>query len=132
MPTKISELTLIRCGGCGIEFAVPEWWRHDRKETGKTFWCPNGDGRAYSETEAKRLQREVSQLRRRVASTEEDVRAAQADAQVERHRARAYKGKTTMLKRRVAAGKCVCCSRRFEDLATHMQEAHPGFGEDEQ
>jgi hypothetical protein len=34
------------------------------------------------------------------------------------------------MKRRVAKGICVCCSKKFKDLETHMKEEHPDWNPD--
>jgi hypothetical protein len=39
----------------------------------------------------------------------------------------ARKGIITRMKRRLVAGRCVCCSKQFKDLETHMKARHPSF-----
>jgi hypothetical protein len=40
-------LEVIRCGGCGIHYGVPDYWIEERREDGKGFNCPNGCCRAF-------------------------------------------------------------------------------------
>jgi hypothetical protein len=124
------QLTTITCGKCGMAFAVPEAWRAARQAKRDTFWCPNGHPRVYSVTTEDILRKEKAELERRLASTGEDVRAARADAEVANNRTRAYKGHVTRLKNRVGKGRCPACSEEFPNVAEHMHEAHPGYGDE--
>lgn len=120
-PTVYETLTVMHCGECGIYFAAPEQWRKERERRRDTWYCPNGHARCYL----------AQSYEQKLASLQEDVRAARADAEVERNRTRAYKGHVTRLKNRVGKGRCPACSEEFPNLAEHMHDAHPGFGDDE-
>lgn len=115
---------LICCYKCGVPFQVPEDL-YDQKlmRDRKLFWCPNGDVQRFiSETEAKRLQRELDKekLRSRTLRSERDF---------ERNSARALKGHLTRTRKRVGSGVCPCCSRTFQQLARHMKARHPAYTE---
>lgn len=59
------------CGRCGIAFGMPKGYLAARRRDGQTFYCPNGHGRAFRETEVQRL-------RRRLEASERDLFYAQA------------------------------------------------------
>lgn len=129
--TYYDTLTALECGECHIPFAIPSSMQRDRAQDGRWFHCPNGHRIRYLKDENARLRQEQERLRQRLASTEEDVRAARADAELERRRAAAHKGHVTRLKKRVGKGKCPCCSEEFPNIAEHMANEHPGYGDDE-
>lgn len=83
----------ITCGECGTAFCVDDRLNKELRETGRTFYCPNGHPRVYrpSETDklrerVKRLEAEVEwsykrrqELYRQVESLERTVRAYKAN-----------------------------------------------------
>lgn len=140
MPTLIVPdvtITLVRmtCGECGIEFAAPETFHQKRLEDHRTWYCPNGHGRAYmGKTEAERL-------RDQLAAKEREVLAAKSRAETERQRRldaekekgavvrslRATRAVVTRTKKKIVAGRCPCCSHQFKDLKSHMTTRHPNY-----
>jgi hypothetical protein len=114
------RLTIVECGECAVDFAMPEAMHESCREDGRNFWCPNGHRIAYSDTEVKRLKKEVE--RQRSAAARAVARADQAEAS-----AVALKGHNTRLKKRASAGVCPCCNRTFKQLAAHMKSQHPEF-----
>lgn len=131
MPTLTYSTTLdvISCGTCAIPFAIPASLLRHLRESGDSFWCPNGHKVSYHETEADRLRAKLEREQRQRQWAETRARAArdQADA-AERSRA-AYKGQVTKIRKRVGNGVCPCCNRSFANLGRHMAGQHPGFGE---
>lgn len=115
-------LTIMSCGKCGVEFAMPETMRFEKKSSGGTWYCPNGHPRMYGESgvdEYKRLltteQREAAKLRERA------IVAEHAQAKAEKV--------INLLKKRAAAGLCPCCNRTVSQLAAHMKTKHADFME---
>lgn len=121
----------ITCGGCGIVFAVPTDWRKEKvagaTKQDRTFYCPNGCCRVYSagQSEADILRRELERTKQSVAMYAQEVDEERAAHQHTQRQLRGHKAAKTLLKRRVGAGKCPCCSEHFPNLERHMKAAHP-------
>jgi hypothetical protein len=130
MSTTITEqvtLETTTCWKCGITHAVPSHFLKSRQQDKQTFYCPNGHGGAFTESESERLrkqleaaQREASAAKTREQSEREQRWAAEAD------RDKAIRA-NSRLKKRAAAGVCPCCNRTFENLQRHMHTKHPDF-----
>ena len=130
--TTLSSLT---CANCHIEFAIPAQFMADRRLDHKDFFCPLGHINYYPGKS------DVEKLRDQLAA--EKHRAEQAQALAEHRRKRieeeqeharriarrlsATQGVVTRHKKKIAAGRCPCCSVKFKDLATHMQTEHPNW-----
>jgi NMD protein affecting ribosome stability and mRNA decay len=112
------QLETTSCARCGIVFAVPEWFNQDRRETHKTFYCPNGHSLTYTAKSEAELERE-----RRIRA---EARAARFEdkAEVLERRRRAEKAAKTRVLNRIKNGVCPHCRRTFADLARHMQSKH--------
>lgn len=122
--TEVSvDLTTITCGDCGIVFAMPDWYVTARRNDHRTWYCPNGHGRAWlQETREEKLARELKSARALAVSRGDQLEATERSL-------RAQKAATTRIKNRVAAGVCPCCSRSFQNLRRHMSGQHPDFKE---
>jgi uncharacterized protein YdaU (DUF1376 family) len=116
-------LTIVECGMCAIDFAMPATMHEKCVKDGSDFWCPNGHKIHYYETDNKRLKQQLAWAR------DETARARAARDQAEAT-TRAVKGHNTRLKKRAAAGVCPCCNRTFKQLARHMKSQHPEFPEE--
>jgi hypothetical protein len=116
------QLTIMTCGNCGVEFAIPENMRAEKELSGGHWYCPNGHQRVYTETEAARYKRLYEKEQREAASFRELKLAA------ERAQEKAEK-KLAQHKKRAAAGVCPCCKRTFSQLSKHMQSKHSDFME---
>lgn len=120
MAETIFGMSRMHCGECGIEFAVPDHFYTDRKNSGKGWHCPNGHSRVFRESDADKLRRERDQLKQQMARVEQEREEQRARAeQAERREKR--------LKKRTAAGTCPCCQRTFSNMSTHMRKQHPQF-----
>jgi hypothetical protein len=116
------------CCDCGIEFHVPSaFHRACFSNSRKTFYCPNGHGQSYTQTEADILRRERDRLKQDAARMDDELRAARAEAEAQKRQATAFKGVATRIKNRVKNGVCPCCNRTFADLARHVKSQHPDF-----
>lgn len=114
------------CCECGVHIIMDAEHMKQLRRDHSWFYCLNGHNQHFTgKTDADRL-RDVEQelererLRRQTAAAERDH---------QERRVRAYKGKLTTIKKRVAHGVCPCCKRTFKNLANHMQEKHPNYGE---
>lgn len=119
-----TALSQIRCGDCQIPFAIPSNMQTERRRDGKGFYCPNGHVISYHETEYDRLLREKAELERRVASEQENARAAHAATTTAKRSAAAARGQVTKIKKRVHNGVCPHCNRTFANVARHMASKH--------
>lgn len=138
-PTMTASVPLLvqSCISCGIPFAFPQELDRRLRETRENFYCPNGHKQHYTgQTDAERLAAELAATKRAAAAEksvlERQVRDARADEELERkarkhfeHKARGMKGALNRVKKRVAAGRCPCCSHEFKDLERHMKNQHP-------
>jgi uncharacterized Zn-finger protein len=89
------------------------------RHAGKTWYCPNGHPRIYTDTLEDKLEREKARSARLVAERD------QLDASN-----RALRGVVTRKGRqlaRVKAGVCPCCNRTFQNLVRHMETKHPDY-----
>ncbi len=108
----------IDCYKCGVTFAVDATLRQNWKRDKTQFFCPNGHGQSYTESEADKLKRELAEAKR--DAEWQKSRAATLDAQLQKERAA-----TAKLKRRVNCGICPHCSRTFKQLVAHIKTKHP-------
>lgn len=114
------------CAQCAVVFAIPENLYDRRRADKKSFYCPNGHSMVFGENDADRERKRAEALERRLASRNEDMRAAYADLIVTKKKLAATKGQLTKTKKRAVAGLCPCCSRSFVDIRRHIANKHPG------
>jgi hypothetical protein len=113
------------CAVCGVLFAAPQRLIEHCRQTGDSFFCPNGDSLIFNNFENARLKRELARVKDRLAS--EQARADQTEASL-----RATKGVVTRQRKKlekVVAGVCPVdgCKRHFRDLRRHIATKHPGY-----
>lgn len=108
------------CCDCTTHFAMDGSLRTRLLESGGTFYCPNGHGQHYTETEVMRLRKEKQRLEGR-------LKWAESDAEYLKKEKTALKGQLTKTRNRIANGVCPCCHRTFQQLARHMDNKHPDF-----
>lgn len=116
--TETVQLTTMRCGGCGMVWAMPEFFRLERQKTGQSWFCPRGCERANKETEAEKL------LKQLTASKTETLRQTQLKIEAELAREESIR-KLKRVERRARAALCPCCNRSFSNLQRHLQTKHP-------
>lgn len=102
------------CPKCGIEYAMPKNFIQEcQKDPKQFFYCPNGHGRHFSESEADKLRRDRDRLQQQVAERDDQIAAKEREIK--------------RMKKRQAAGTCPCCQRTFANMNTHMRKQHPEF-----
>ena len=117
----------ITCCNCGIIFGVPDQWLSSRRDDKRTFYCPNGHGQSFTESEADRLRRERDRLQQQIAQKDDEIKWQREHRQAAERRVTAAKGQITRLKKRAKGGICPCCKRTFQNMAEHMKTQHPDF-----
>lgn len=123
--------TSIRCCDCGMIFFVPELWDKEHRFTGNGFYCPNGHPLTY-DGDQKKMQREMARKQAALDQERADNERLRGENNALDRRRQAQRSATTRLKNRIARGKCPCCGNDFADVAKHMAEKHPGYGESEE
>lgn len=130
--TVITTLIPETCCSCGVLFGLEQDHRNTLLRSQEFFHCPNGHpqhftGASPEAIKAKRLQEQLERTEQSLAlaraSTAHEVKRRQA---AERSKS-AHRGVVTRMKRRIAAGRCVCCHSKFPDLQRHMREQHPDW-----
>jgi hypothetical protein len=116
----VGQLVVLTCWSCSIHYGVPKDFRQRRREDGNTFYCPNGHGAVFSETELQRVRRELDYARD-AAALERSMHDQTLGT------LRATRGVVTKLRKRVTAGSCPFgCHRHFANLERHVATKHPG------
>jgi len=116
------EMVLEDCCSCGISFGITKSFYSSRRKTGQNFYCPNGHSMVYNNSEYDNLKENAKKYHKWY--DEEVERRCVAEGSL-----RATKGHLTRTKNRISKGVCPCCNRHFKDLAAHMENKHPSFGE---
>lgn len=109
-----------QCYKCGIWFMLESCYRQKLRETKNTFYCPNGHGQHFTESETDRLRRERDRLLQQLAMKDDELAR-------QRTQLITSKAQVTKLRKRAAAGVCPCCNRTFANMAKHMKIKHPDF-----
>lgn len=129
--TVFETLVTGKCISCGCTFAMPQTLQQQRLRDQQIFYCPNGHQQHYcGEREEERLKRELlaTQQSRDAARVQRDK--ALQEAEHFRKSRNGMKGQLALTKNSISKGVCPCCTRTFADLASHMENKHPGYGLD--
>lgn len=125
---RVITITTITCSECGILFGMPDWYVQERREDHRSFFCPNRHSQYFpAKSEAEQAKERAEQLSRELAWANTRALRAREEADHQRRRVSAAKGRETKLKRRIANGVCPCCQRTFKDLSRHMSGQHPDY-----
>lgn len=120
------EMVFQSCINCGITFGFPKEYDTRLRQTHANFHCPNGHGQHYNaKTDAEKLRDEKVRLQAQLDQARAATENWRNRTESTERSLRATKGVVTGMKRRLAKGKCVRCSKSFHDLADHMKSAHP-------
>lgn len=123
----IVTIESVTCGKCGIVFGLEQGFLQSRQRDHKTWWCPNGHGRAYlQETAEEKAKAEAKRARENAEWYRQAWEESRAEAKRTENSLRTTKGHLTRVKNRIEAGVCIHCNRTFQALAKHMQSKHGG------
>jgi len=119
-PTVYVTIVGETCCNCGIAFGMPDSFMRQKRRDTTSFYCPNGHGQHYTESEADKL-------RKRLAASEQKWSdEVNKNRRLDRQLV-ASRGQVTRIKNRVANGACPCCNRTFQNLGRHMNTKHPDY-----
>ena len=94
METRI-DLEVATCAECGAVFGLVGNYNQSKKQSGKGFYCPNGHGLTYGDSENKKLKDKCDEAETRLANQAEYI--DQQDKTIYNR-----KGKITKLKKKQA------------------------------
>ena len=120
------QLIVWHCLGCGVLYALDQEYITERKQDGKSFYCPNGCSRSYRETEEDRLRAQLDRERKQLEWERDALARVRGELATESRRARAYKGEVTKLQNRAHNGVCAFCHRHFVNVERHVKSKHAG------
>lgn len=129
--TYVTMETII-CYKCAIPFGVPSNYRQHLRNTGDTFYCPNGHSQVYSKPRIKSLEEQLKAKEKEFEDSKKwlwniiDSKNETIGA-ISRQKS-AIKGQLTKVKKRIQHGVCPCCNRTFKNLSDHMKIKHPDYG----
>lgn len=120
------EMAYVTCYKCGVVFGMPSGFHAKLTQNHNSFFCPNGHSQAFlAKSEADKLRDEKVRLQAQLDQSQARAESWRARQEETERSLRSTKGVVTRIKNRVATGVCVCCSKKFPDLATHMKTEHP-------
>lgn len=125
-----THLEVHECGKCGIIWGCPEDYLDARRRDGQTFYCPNGHGRVFRETDLDRERKRTAQLERRLSAERDTAERYRDNWERERRSAIAYKGHLTRIRKRIANGVCPvpgCKRSGFTRVLSHIASQHPDW-----
>jgi hypothetical protein len=111
MKVEVS-LTSTACW-CGLPHAIPTDLYDQARCEGASVYCPLGHSWSFTDSTAKKLQRDLAQV------TDARDRALRQRDEATAELAR--------VKKRAAKGVCPCCNRSFVNVTRHMTVQHPGY-----
>lgn len=114
-------MAIATCYKCGIPFGMPRYFEKKRREDSESFYCPNGHGQVYRESEAARLKRKLDEERQ--ARQRDKEQAAKAQDKL-LDRLNATEADRRRIARRAKAGTCIECNRSFANVQDHMARQH--------
>src|SRR5574342_614737 len=121
------DFVLIRCYKCSMQFQMPRGFYNLRKEDGHEFYCPAGHQQYFADSDVTVLRKQLQQALSSKAFYAERSETYRANLIKEEHRTRGLKSALTLTKKRIAKGKCPCCTRIFTDLENHLKEKHKDY-----
>lgn len=123
------KITAMDCANCGMVFGVTDEFSRHRRQDGGRFYCPNGHGNAFGETETDKVRKELDATRRREELVQESYKRETTKRQAAERSLAATRGQVTQLRKRAQAGVCPYgCRRHFADVEWHVATKHAGQG----
>jgi len=115
----------VECSECHPPSMVPARFDTDMRQSGKTFWCPQGHSQVYGGGKS-----ELDRTKERLRIAERSEKFYRDQAAQERRRAAAARGQRTRVLNLIAKGICPVagCRRNFQaQIATTLAE-HAAYG----
>src|SRR5690348_17118433 len=85
--------------GCGLTFAVPNWWYQKRRDDHSSWSCPNGHSQHFSaESDAERERRLRKEAEQRILEAQARTNQARHEAEVLKRQVAAQKRLATRVK----------------------------------
>lgn len=128
--TVTSSFEAVTCCSCGVVFAMTAEMNRKRMKSGERFYCPNGHGQAYTDTDA----RKIKQLEQRLEVQRKETERARDQRDSIQRSLSTTRGHVTRLRKKLEQGFCPFCDHQFADVKAHMELQHPGMklpGEDD-
>lgn len=103
---------------CHVTFGLDiAHYRQLQRETGTTFYCPNGHAQHYT---GKSDEQKLREAEARETALRDQLEASIRDKEQTRQ---------TLLRERsrIANGVCPCCNRFFRNVMLHMDSQHPEY-----
>lgn len=121
---RTEAYTILHCAHCNIAYGITESFEAARRSDRESFYCPAGHKQWFpGKTDEKRIE----ELKAQIATKDDLLLSVRLKNGTLYRLQRAAEGRTRALKRRIAAGVCICCRRTFSNLARHMKTKHPAF-----
>lgn len=121
------EIVPEQCCNCGVYFGMDKYLVKRLKETGDSFYCPNGHPQYY--TQKEQLESKIKELESQLQEAETENRYLFNDLGNVKRSLSATKGVLTRTKNRIHNGVCPVCNRQFINLHRHMTGQHPDYNE---
>jgi DNA repair exonuclease SbcCD ATPase subunit len=112
-------MNVIYCANCGIPFGVTDDKQQRLRDTGDSFYCPNGHSNVYNKSTISKLREDVQ----REKSAREQ---AEAHSREWRNKFDLERKEKNRLHKRIHGGVCPCCNRHFVNVERHMKSKHGG------
>lgn len=122
-----SALEIHYCPNCSISFGAPLRFIKERREDGKSFYCPAGHSMSFHETELDKLRKRLEQEKRNNEWLKSSVAAKEKTIKGQNIQIGKVKAKLKRTEVRVSHGVCPCCNRSFVNMQRHMKTKHPDY-----
>lgn len=94
------NMIIEHCCSCGMAFAMTTQFHDQRRNNGRSFCCPAGHSQHYSESNIKKKNREIQQLKEQLQQKENALRYSNNQINHLESSRRALKGANTKLKKK--------------------------------
>lgn len=105
---------MIVCCSCKVPFMVTQQHRQKLKDSGDTFYCPNGHAQHYTDTECKRTKAALAKAKQDIDDLEKWNNKLAQDKWALVDKLREARKKD-----------CPHCSKRYINLERHIKKQHP-------
>ena len=126
MSTQIYSgvLNVHHCPTCGVAYGLDSDYDDRRRSNGQGWHCPNGHNVVYTESQEKKLRKQLARETHRADQLKSEVDYQKRLKNRANNRLAATKGVVTKIKKRIGNGVCPHCNRYFKNLHRHMCTKH--------